>query len=421
MRILTIGLLVLLSACSSATPTAIQGDLLAAAKNRADRGDLTGAARNYRTLAEAGVVQAQYRLGLAYLSGEGVPYSTEAAVEWLSLAAGAGDIVAMRDMADIYADEDSPVFDPPVAARWYAAAAERGDETARFALAELAIQSASSPADQQLAVDSLREGARNGYVRAQLRLADVYERGKLIAVDPVEASRWYAIAANVLGLQAAAGDTRAQIDLARLHLAGKGVRRDPARAISLLEQANRQGRLSATIALAKLYRNGAQGVPKDVSQAVYWRDQASQRNHASSAYELGKWFMRGDGVQIDPLRSRNYFQQAAHLGEERSYVYLGEILGGKFDDLTDYEQAADWYRRAGDIGDGKAQFKLAELHERGHLQVSDPARALALYEVSARNGYQRGEQRAERLRTGLDSEQRSQADDILTQFLADET
>lgn len=418
--LLFVALGLILSSCAGSAPTAIQRDLLKAAENRADQGDMTGAARQYRGLAEAGVVQAQYRLGMAYLNGSGVDYSTEAAVQWLSLAAGSGDMVAMRELGEIHADGDSPAYDPPVAARWYAAAAERGDETSRFALAELAIKSAASSADQQLAVDSLREGARNGYVRAQLRLAEVFERGKLVNADPVEAERWYAIASNVLSLQADEGDAAAQIQLANLYLDGKGVSKNIPRAINLLQQSSSLGRLSGTIALAKLYRKGAEGLPKDPAKAVFWREQAIKRNHASSAYELGKWFMRGDGVDINPIRSKGYFEQAAQLGETRAFVYLGEISGGKFDELTNYELAADWYRRASEIGNGKAMFKLAELHERNRLDASDPVTALALYEASARNGYSRGNQRAQRVSENLNDEQRSQANEMLTQILANQ-
>ena len=410
--------LIALSACSSPAPTSIQGGLLSAAEERAARGDVNGAARDYRELAEAGITRAQFRLGQAYLDGKGVPYSVEAAVQWLALAAQAGDSEAMRELGGIYEDSDTPYFDLPVAARWYAAAAELGDESARFALAELAIESAQSPADQQLAVNSLKEGARNGNVRAQLRLAQIYERGKIVAADEVEAARWYAIGANVLKQQAVDGNSRAQSELAQLYLNGKGVRQNTGRAIELLEEASGAGRLSATVSLAKLYRKGARNLPVDNAKAVYWREQALDRNHASSAYELGKWFMRGSGVNANPIRSRDYFQRAAELGEDRALVYLGELHGGNFDILTDYEIAAGWYRQAGEAGDAKALFKLGELHQREKLAASDPSRALALYEASAKGGYTRGSARADRLRRELTPLEQSQADDILTQILA---
>lgn len=405
-----------LAACTSPAPTEIQRGLLKDAAAKADAGDEMAAARQYRELAEAGVVQAQVRLAEAYLDGRGVDQSTDAAILWLTLAAEAGSSEAMALLGELHGDKDMAVYDPAAAARWYALAADLGDESARYALADLAISAGGTNADRRLAVESLREGALNGYVESQVRLAELYEQGGILPRDRVEAERWYNLARGALQQKAERGDTRSQMRLATLYFEGKGVAVDANRGLYWLEQASANGKMSATIKLAKLYQTGGSGVPRNMQKASEWREVAAGRNHASSAYELGKWYMRGEGnIDVDAVRSKRYFEQAASLGETRAFVYLGELHGGRSDRLLDYAEAADWYRQAGAVGDAKALFKLAELHERQLIDSPDLAMALALYEASAEGGYSRGNERAARLRGQLGPDDLVRADTLLDQ------
>jgi len=413
-RMLSLVLLAGLVACNGQSPTEQQRQLLREAATKADAGDEAAAVRQYRDLAASGVLQAQVRLAEAYLDGRGVDQNTDAAIQWLTLAAEAGDRDAMAQLGDLHSDEDMAVYDPVEAARWYGLAADLGDERARYALADLAITAGDTAADRRLAVESLREGARNGYVESQMRLAELYEQGGILPRDRNEAERWYGLARGSLEENAETGDTRAQMRLANMYFRGLGVPADPNRGLYWLEQASDSGKISATIRLAKLHQSGGQGVPRNMRKAAQWREVAAARNHATSAYELGKWYMRGEGnLDIDPVRSKRFFEQAAELGETRAFVYLGELHGGHSDLLLDYPVAAEWYRRAGETGDAKALFKLAELHERRQLDDADMALALALYEAAAKGGYERGRERAERLRAVLGPDELVRADLLL--------
>jgi len=60
--------------------------------------DAALALERYRRGAEAGSVKAQYRLGLLHLDGRLVAADLEQARHWLSLAAGAGDAEAARKL-----------------------------------------------------------------------------------------------------------------------------------------------------------------------------------------------------------------------------------------------------------------------------------------------------------------------------------
>ena len=69
-----------------------------------ERGDFVSAVRQFHLLAEQGLAEAQYNLGVAYIEGKGVPKNDVKAYAWLNVAAAqdytsaveARDIVAQR-------------------------------------------------------------------------------------------------------------------------------------------------------------------------------------------------------------------------------------------------------------------------------------------------------------------------------------
>lgn len=73
------------------------------------------AAELYETAANAGLTQAQTRLGMLYADGKGVPQSDEKAVEWLTRAAQQGYADAGRKLAMLYAYGKA---EPPKAYAW---------------------------------------------------------------------------------------------------------------------------------------------------------------------------------------------------------------------------------------------------------------------------------------------------------------
>lgn len=71
-------------------------------------------ARNWHKL---GVPKAQHAAGMMYLEGKGAAKDTEAAAEWLALAAEQGHTMAQFDLARLYASPEQPV-DPEGAYFW---------------------------------------------------------------------------------------------------------------------------------------------------------------------------------------------------------------------------------------------------------------------------------------------------------------
>lgn len=103
--------------------------------------------------------------------------------------------------------------------------AEQGDTTAEFWVGACYDLGNGAPANNTLAALWYRKAAEQGHANAQHNLANLYERGEVVAGDygMVAAATWYRRAAEQ-------GYKPAQVNLGVLYFAGRGVKRDPAQA-----------------------------------------------------------------------------------------------------------------------------------------------------------------------------------------------
>ena len=109
--------------------------------------------------AESGDAKAQYRLGLMYYNGDGVPQDYAEAVKWSRLAADQGLAAAQFNLAVMYEIGQSVPQDYAEAVKWSRLAADQGD------------------------------------VMAQCKLGMMYDNGHGVAQDDAEAYVWFSVAA----------------------------------------------------------------------------------------------------------------------------------------------------------------------------------------------------------------------------------
>jgi hypothetical protein len=90
------------------------------------KGDYATAATLWRQLADQGDVTAQYRVGIMYNNGEGVPQSYAEAARWFRLAAEQGDPKAQFLLGFLYAAGNGVALNDTEAARWFPARGRPG-------------------------------------------------------------------------------------------------------------------------------------------------------------------------------------------------------------------------------------------------------------------------------------------------------
>lgn len=193
--------------------------------------------------------------------------------------------------------------------------AARGNDGAR---AMLGLLDGRTDKDQTVkAMSWLQDAADRGRPEAQFQLAFQYETAP--APDFRRAFQLYEKAA----LQDYA---MAQSNLATLYLFGRGVKRDPEKALEWSLKAAEKGNMVSQARLGAIYLAG-DGVPQDSLKAEYWLVKAAGQGYAGAQAQLGSMFFRGEGgVAIDPPKGLYWLKRAADQGQPQARAILADAV-----------------------------------------------------------------------------------------------
>jgi len=158
-------------------------------------------------------------------------------------------------------------------------------------------QTALRPApanEEQLAATlrATRAAAERGDAAAQFNLGVMYEEGRAISQDNVEAVAWYRKAADQ-------GYGPAQINLGMMYGTGQGVEKDDVQAAAWYRKAADQGNAPAQSNLGVMYRDG-RGVAQDDAQAVAWLRKAADQGDDLAKGNLRQMLEQGRGSAKQP-------------------------------------------------------------------------------------------------------------------------
>lgn len=118
----------------------------------------------WRGDAEAGDRDAQYRLGVAFLYGHGVPINDKEASKWLRQATEAGHDGAPLQLAGLYSKHGNVIE----ARRWYQRAAEYGSVSALYQLGVLARKSGDLEEARGWFHKACERGHQDAYMELEL-------------------------------------------------------------------------------------------------------------------------------------------------------------------------------------------------------------------------------------------------------------
>jgi hypothetical protein len=335
-------------------------------------------------IARGGDAQAQFRLGMRYLQGDGFAADVNAAVRWLRAAAESGLVRAAFQLGTMYRDGHGVARDYKVAESWFRNAAASGHTGAWRALAALASAQASGE------FTGVRAEAFRGDPQAQFQLARWYQAGREpVGTDPAEAVKWLRKAAEQDNAEAA-------YELGVAYLDGNGVERNATNARLWLERAAARGLLRARVALRDMARD-AEGAAIDPIAALRNSEnspfyQAATAGDANAQYELGLMFFNGEGVARDYKQALYWLRRSAEQQNVNAQLFLADRYARGTEIAGDFTEAAGWYARAARLGSAEAQYKLGNLYRMG-LGVKQSADAAKYwYTEAARQGHSRARQ-----------------------------
>jgi TPR repeat protein len=165
------------------------------------------------------ITEAQYRLGMHYYFGKGVPQNYEEATKWFRLAADQGLDRAQFELGKAYEDGRGVPQSYVDAEKWFRLAAEQGLDVAQLALGLIYSSGRGVPQNYDEAAKWYRRAADQGLARAEFALGSVYQFGHGVPQDYLEATKWYRRAADQ-------GFASAQYNLGSMYYLGLGVPKD---------------------------------------------------------------------------------------------------------------------------------------------------------------------------------------------------
>jgi TPR repeat protein len=145
--------------------------------------DYRRAYEEFLPLAENGMAAAQYKLGLMYENGRGVPRDLAQAEEWYARAAEQGYSSAQYNLGFVHYSQN----DMAGTTEWWSRAAAGGDEQAMFSLGFIFAEGAHAPRDPVQAHMWYDLAAAHGSAEAAYKRDELARR--MSAADVTEARR----------------------------------------------------------------------------------------------------------------------------------------------------------------------------------------------------------------------------------------
>jgi TPR repeat protein len=217
--------------------------------------------------------------------------------------------------------------------------------------------SAFQARNYKLALARLKPFAEMGNAKAQSYVGSMYEAGRGVQLDRVEAIAWFQKAGEQ-------GDAYSQSHLGYAYEGGLGVARDEKLAAEWYAKAAEQGDAYGEARLASLYRDG-RGLTQDFEQAAKWFGKAADQESTWAQMNLGLLYIKGQGVPQDYTKAMYWLHKAADRNDSYAQYNLGWAYESGTGVAKDREEAIKWYGKASNAGNQEASARLAGLTAAG--------------------------------------------------------
>ncbi|KAG0209073.1 hypothetical protein BGX33_005859 [Mortierella sp. NVP41] len=163
--------------------------------------------------------------------------------------------------------------------------------------------------------EQTRTNAELGDTAAQVKLGDMYLKGKLTPQDYKAALEWYLKAAEQ-------EDPDAQCQVGNIHRNGHGVPQNYSLAMEWYHRAAQQGNAAAQYNIDKVYHYGHSFL-RDHKLATEWYLKAAEQGFALAQRCLGNLYVHGDGVPLDYTKAMEWFLKASSQGHAQAQADIG--------------------------------------------------------------------------------------------------
>ncbi len=326
---------------------------------------------SYWAAAEKGDGEAWCALGILYEYGIGVEQDYEMAKSCYENGAELGDPEAMQYLGYLYEFGYGVDPDMELAVHYYEMAGEAGNSEGWMRLAYFYYDGDEENIPKTL--EYLEMASDMGNADGWLLLGMFYELGKGVEQSDEEAFRCYENAAEL-------GNGDGWAYMGTLYERGGGVEQSDEEAFRCYQKAAELDSADGWLYLGKFYDYKDLSI-QDYEKARECYEEAAALGNTESLIYLGMLYEYGDGVPQDDEQALAYYDEAWEAGE----VYGGYLAGMLCFYLDDDDQAEEYFRGAGELGDGESLIMLGILCE-GKGGQEDFAEARECYEKAVENG-----------------------------------
>ncbi len=235
--------------------------------------------------------------------------------------------------------------------------------------------------DHTKAFELFSESAKQGYAKAYMRLAEMYEDKKYETndVDNYDINMTKAIESYSKASEL--GDHEAEVILGNLYSLGEDVTKDQQKAFEWFSKAAEGENPEGLNSLALDYLSGDY-VKQDYTKAIELLSKAAEQNHVDSLIDLGNIYYHGTGVAQNISEALKYYLKAEELGEKSVQARLGLIYRNDHEG----EKAFKWFSKAAERGDPEGLEELGLLYYDGIFVKKDLDRARMYFEKASDRG-----------------------------------
>ncbi|MDI1444160.1 SEL1-like repeat protein [Polyangium sp. 6x1] len=264
-------------------------------------------------------------------------------------------------------------------------ACERKDARACFDLAVLMEEDSGAPKDEARVRALYKKACDGGDLRGCIKLhtdacdrgealgcaalAEMAESGKGVSKDPNRALELY--------IKACDGGHLSSCTKGLTLIDGAGVEKNDARAAALYGKACDGGSLASCTVVGNLYADG-RGVAKDEARAAALYEKACDGGNLGGCTSLGNLYADGRGVAKDEARAVALYEKACDAGDSFGCNYLGNMVSNGRGVAKDVVRAMALYEKACDAGNPFGCHLLGFGYKLGYGVAKNEARALVL-------------------------------------------
>lgn len=181
-----------------------------------------------------------------------------------------------------------------------------------------------------------------------------------------------------------------------IYRCGYGVEASSSKSLEYFKTAAALGHGDSMCQIALSYQQ------EDPGQTYYWANEAANTGNSDGMLLAGLCYKDGTGVEADVEKASEWFKKAANAGNVDAYAELGDYYMWT---IHDYSKANDWYQKAADANDPKGWYGLGWNYQYGNGFEADAKKAQEYYEKALELGDKRAQSALDDLRDGKANEE----------------